>query len=130
MHTAQVNGGDEQMKNNLLDSMAPKYPNPMASIKASVSALLADSRLEASLRKDLLVVIAEKANLLNSLVGEALDDWDAEVRRQALQKSNRRASDFRLAKTRADGRTRGCQSRSQSWPISAAALGKRSKLSA
>ena len=73
----------------LLESMAHGWQVPLTSIKASVSALLADSRLEPSLRKDLLVVIAEKANHLNRLAGEALDSWDAEVRRQAPQKSNR-----------------------------------------
>ena len=108
------------MKSNLLDSMAPELQTPIASMKASISALLADSRLEPSLRKDILVVIAEKANRLNSLVGEALHIWDAEVRRQALQRSNRRACGFGSTKTKADSRTRACQSRSKAWPIRAA----------
>ena len=67
--------------------MAHEWQTPLNSIKTSVNAQLADSHLELSLRKDLLVVIAEKANRLNRLASEALDTWDAEVRRRALRKS-------------------------------------------
>ena len=73
----------------LLESVAHEWQLPLTSIKASVNAMLADSRLEPSLRKNLLVVISEKATRLNRLAGEALDTWDAELRKQALRKSNR-----------------------------------------
>jgi K+-sensing histidine kinase KdpD len=56
----------------LLKSMAHEWQTPLTSIKDSVSALPADSGLEPSPRKDLLVVIAEKANRLNRLASEAL----------------------------------------------------------
>ena len=79
--TTQAVIGEEHRKDRpqlnsrmvLLESMAHEWRIPLTSIKASVSALLADSHLEPSLRKDLLVVIAEKANRLNRLAGEALD---------------------------------------------------------
>ena len=95
--TTQAVAGEEHRKGRpqqyskmvLLESMAHEWQTPLTSIKASVNALLADSHLEPSLRKDLLVDIAEKANRLNKLAGEALDTWDAEVRKQAPRKSNR-----------------------------------------
>ena len=113
MYTTQVNGGEEQMKSNLLDLVAPQLLAPLTSIKASVSALLTDSRLEPSRCKDLLVVVAEKANHLSGMLGEALDTWDAEARRQILQKSNRRPCAFGSTKARPATPPRGCQSRSK-----------------
>jgi len=47
--------------------------SPLASIKASVTALLADSRLGPSHRNELLVVINEEADRLNQLVAQAME---------------------------------------------------------
>src|SRR5689334_1293304 len=57
----------------LLDSLTHELRTPLTSIKASVSALLTDSRLQAAQRNELLVIIYEEANRLNRLVGEAAE---------------------------------------------------------
>ena len=57
----------------LLDSVTHELRTPLTSIKASVTALLTDSRLEPAERNELLVVIDEEANRLDRLVGEAAE---------------------------------------------------------
>lgn len=57
----------------LLDSVTHELRTPLTSIKASVTALLTDSRLHPAQRNELLVVIYEEANRLNRLVGEAAE---------------------------------------------------------
>ena len=76
--TTQADGGAEHWKGKelqaaLLDSVAHEWRTPLTSIKASVSALLSDSCLEPSQRDELLVIIEEEADRLNSLMGEALE---------------------------------------------------------
>jgi two-component system, OmpR family, sensor histidine kinase KdpD len=64
----------ERLKSALLDSITHDFRTPLTSIKASVSSLLSDdSRLDAPHRKELLTVIDEETNRLNSLVGEAAE---------------------------------------------------------
>jgi two-component system sensor histidine kinase KdpD len=57
----------------LLDSVTHELRTPLTSIKASVTALLTDSRLQPEQRNEPLVVIYEEANRLNRLVSEAAE---------------------------------------------------------
>ncbi len=63
----------ERLKSALLDSITHDFRTPLTSIKASVSSLLTDARLDEEHRKELLTVIDEETNRLNSLVGEAAE---------------------------------------------------------
>jgi two-component system sensor histidine kinase KdpD len=63
----------ERLKSALLDSITHDFRTPLTSIKASVTSLLSDSRLAESNRQELLTIINEEANRLNSLVGEAAE---------------------------------------------------------
>jgi len=55
------------------DAITHELRTPLTSIKASVTALLTNSRLQRSQRNDLLTVIDEEADRLNQLVGEAVE---------------------------------------------------------
>ena len=63
----------ERLKSALLDSITHDFRTPLTSIKASVTGLLGDSRLDAAQQKELLTVIDEETNRLNFLVGEAAE---------------------------------------------------------
>jgi two-component system sensor histidine kinase KdpD len=64
----------ERLKSALLDSITHDFRTPLTSIKASVTSLLSDdARLDEKHRKELLTVINEETNRLNSLVGEAAE---------------------------------------------------------
>jgi len=73
----QTNGAayreGKELQAVLLDCVAHEWRTPLTSIKASVTALISDSRLEPSQRDELLIIIEEEADRLNSLVGEALE---------------------------------------------------------
>jgi len=56
-----------------VDSVTHELRTPLTSIKASVTALLTNSRLQPCQRNDLLMVINEEADRLNRLVGEAVE---------------------------------------------------------
>jgi two-component system, OmpR family, sensor histidine kinase KdpD len=60
-----------QLRTAMLDCVTHELRTPLTSIKASVTALLSNSRLPLSQRNDLLMVINEEADRLNRLVGEA-----------------------------------------------------------
>jgi two-component system, OmpR family, sensor histidine kinase KdpD len=60
-----------QLRTAMLDCVTHELRTPLTSIKASVTALLSNSRLSLSQRNDLLMVINEEADRLNRLVGEA-----------------------------------------------------------
>lgn len=64
---------DKQLRIALFDSVTHELRTPLTSIKASVTALLTDSQLQASQRNELLIVINEEADRLNQLVGEAVE---------------------------------------------------------
>ena len=64
---------ENQLRTAMLDSVTHELRTPLTSIKASVTALLANSRLRPSERNDLFIVINEEAGLLNQLVGEAVE---------------------------------------------------------
>lgn len=63
----------ERLKSALLDSVTHDFRTPLTSIKASVTSLLSDPRLDTAQRQELLTIIDEEANRLNSLVGEAAE---------------------------------------------------------
>ena len=69
-HTGAAREG-EQLRTALLDSVTHELRTPLTSIKASVTMLLTNSRLQPSQRSELLIVINEEADRLNRLVGEA-----------------------------------------------------------
>jgi two-component system sensor histidine kinase KdpD len=60
-----------QLRTALADSLTHEFRTPLTSIKASVTALLANSQLQSEQRNELLIVINEEADRLNQLVGEA-----------------------------------------------------------
>jgi two-component system sensor histidine kinase KdpD len=63
------------LRTAIVDSVTHELRTPLTSIKASVTALLTNSRLQLqpSQRNDLLIVINEEADRLNQLVGEAVE---------------------------------------------------------
>jgi two-component system, OmpR family, sensor histidine kinase KdpD len=61
------------LRTAIVDSVTHELRTPLTSIKASVTALLTNSRLQPCQRKDLLMVINEEADRLNRLVGEAAE---------------------------------------------------------
>jgi two-component system sensor histidine kinase KdpD len=63
----------DQLRTAIVDSVTHELRAPLTSIKASVTALLTNSRLPRSQRNDLLIVINEEADRLNRLVGEAVE---------------------------------------------------------
>jgi two-component system, OmpR family, sensor histidine kinase KdpD len=63
----------DQLRTAIVDSVTHEVRTPLTSIKASVTALLTNSRLQPSQRNDLLIVINEEADRLNRLVGEAME---------------------------------------------------------
>ncbi|HEV2385622.1 MAG TPA: DUF4118 domain-containing protein [Candidatus Acidoferrales bacterium] len=63
----------ERLKSALLDSITHDFRTPLTSIKAAVTSLLSDARLEPEQQRELLAVVDEEANRLNNLVGEAAE---------------------------------------------------------
>jgi len=63
---------NEQLKTTLLDALAHEFKTPLTSIKAAASTVLSRNRLD-ELEQDLLTVVDEETDHLNSLVNEALE---------------------------------------------------------
>ncbi|HUK86440.1 MAG TPA: DUF4118 domain-containing protein [Terriglobales bacterium] len=63
----------EQLRSALLDSVTHEFRTPLTAIKASVTSLLTDGKLDAGQHKELLTVIDEETDRLNHLVGEAAE---------------------------------------------------------
>jgi two-component system sensor histidine kinase KdpD len=61
----------ERLKSALLDSITHDFRTPLTSIKAAVTSLLSDDALDSPQRRELLTVVDEETNRLNTLVGEA-----------------------------------------------------------
>jgi K+-sensing histidine kinase KdpD len=61
------------LRTAIVDSLTHELRTPLTSIKACVTVLLTNSRLQPSQRNDLLTVIDEEADRLNHLVGEAVE---------------------------------------------------------
>jgi two-component system sensor histidine kinase KdpD len=69
----KLNQERDHLRVAIVDSITHDLRTPLTSIKASVTALLTNSRLQRSQRNDLLTVIDEEADRLNQLVGEAVE---------------------------------------------------------
>ncbi|MGH9773324.1 MAG: sensor histidine kinase [Candidatus Acidiferrales bacterium] len=63
----------ERLKSALLDSITHDFRTPLTSIKASVTSLLSNPHVPETQQQELLTIINEEANRLNSLVGEAAE---------------------------------------------------------
>jgi two-component system sensor histidine kinase KdpD len=63
----------DKLRSALLDSVTHEFRTPLTSIKASVTALLSDSKLGPGQKQELLTVINEESDRLNRLVGEAAE---------------------------------------------------------
>jgi len=63
----------ERLRSALLDSVTHEFRTPLTSIKASVTTLRSEDRLDEPGRQDLLAVIEEESDRLNRLVGEAVE---------------------------------------------------------
>jgi two-component system sensor histidine kinase KdpD len=61
----------ERLKSALLDSVTHDFRTPLTSMKAAVTSLLADRRIDAAQRQELLSIINEECDRLNHLVEEA-----------------------------------------------------------
>jgi two-component system, OmpR family, sensor histidine kinase KdpD len=63
---------NEQLKSILLDALAHEFKTPLTSIKAAATSVLSRNTLDA-MEEDLLTVVDEEADHLNSLVTEAIE---------------------------------------------------------
>ncbi len=63
----------ERLKSALLDSITHDFRTPLTSVKAAVTSLLSDHALGAEQQRELLTIIDEETNRLNTLVGEAAE---------------------------------------------------------
>ncbi len=82
---AEASREGERLRTALLDSVTHELRTPLTSIKASVTGLLSGQQLDAAQRRELLSVINEEADRLNTLVAEAatmtrLDAGEIELR--------------------------------------------------
>jgi len=64
---------NENLRSVLLDSVTHELRTPLTGIKAAVTGLLSDYKLEEPQRRELLTVINEEADRLDRLVGEATE---------------------------------------------------------
>lgn len=62
---------NDKLRSALLDSVTHEFRTPLTGIKASVTSLLSDIKLDDAQRRELLTVIDEESDRLNRLVGEA-----------------------------------------------------------
>jgi two-component system sensor histidine kinase KdpD len=62
----------ERLRSALLDSVTHEFRTPLTSIKASVTTLLSDAKLNDEQQRDLLAVINEESDRLNRVIGEAV----------------------------------------------------------
>jgi two-component system sensor histidine kinase KdpD len=84
----------EKLRSALLDSVTHAFRTPLTGIKASVTSLLSNPRLEDAQRSEFLTVIDEEADRLNRLVGEAAEMVQLD---SGSFKLNRRLHDIRDA---------------------------------
>ncbi len=74
----------ERLRSALLDSMTHEFRTPLTSIKASVTTLLSDAKLDEEQQQDLLTVINEESDRLNRVVGEAVEMAQLDAREVKL----------------------------------------------
>jgi two-component system sensor histidine kinase KdpD len=93
----------ERLRSALLDSVTHEFRTPLTAIKASVTTLLSDAKLDEEQQRDLLSVINEESDRLNRVIGEAVEmaQLDAkEVRLELQPHQIREAIDAALAESR------------------------------
>lgn len=76
----------EEFKSTLIDALAHELKTPLTSVKASVSALLAETPQAATNQRELLTIIDEETDRLNRLVFEALQMAKIEAGRLRLDR--------------------------------------------
>jgi len=94
----------EQLRSALLDSVTHEFRTPLTGIKASVTTMLSNPRLDEAQRQELLTVINEESDRLNRLVGEAAEMAQLEAHEVELrlgQHQVQEAVDDAIAKSRA-----------------------------
>jgi two-component system, OmpR family, sensor histidine kinase KdpD len=74
----------EQFRSVLLDSITHEFRTPLTAIKASVTSLLSNSKVDAAQEHELLTVINEESDRLNRLVGEAAEMSQLEANKVVL----------------------------------------------
>lgn len=99
----------EEFKSTLLDAVAHEFKTPLTSIKAAATALLADQRQSSPETHELLSVIDEETDRLNSLVTEAvrlsqIDAGKVRLERSALAMEDLLEPAISSFGSRADGR--------------------------
>lgn len=87
----------ERLKSALLDAIAHDFRTPLTSMKASVTSLLSEARLDDSQRNELLNIINEECDRLNRLVGEAAEMARLEAGDVKLQMEPLRVADLTQA---------------------------------
>jgi two-component system, OmpR family, sensor histidine kinase KdpD len=93
----------ERLRSALLDSVTHEFRTPLTSIKASVTTLLSEAKLDEEQQRDLLSVINEESDRLNRVIGEAVEmaRLDAEEVQLELQPHQiREAIDAALTESR------------------------------
>ncbi|HET9281021.1 MAG TPA: DUF4118 domain-containing protein [Candidatus Angelobacter sp.] len=74
----------ERLRSALLDSVTHEFRTPLTSIKASVTTLLSDAKLDEEQQRDLLTVINEESDRLNRVIGEAVEMAQLDAREVRL----------------------------------------------
>jgi two-component system sensor histidine kinase KdpD len=71
----------ERLRSALLDSVTHEFRTPLTGIKASITSLMSDTKLNDEQQKELLTIVDEEADRLNRLIGEAAEmaQLDAQV---------------------------------------------------
>jgi two-component system sensor histidine kinase KdpD len=70
---AEIARESEQLRSALLDSLTHEFRTPLTAVKASVTSLLSNTRIDNAQREELLTIINEESDRLNRLVGEAAE---------------------------------------------------------
>jgi two-component system sensor histidine kinase KdpD len=84
----------EEFKSTLLDGLAHEFKTPLTSIKAATSGLLTGSVPQPAQQHELLTVIDQETNRLNSLVNEAIHLARIEAGKLQLQRQPTRVQDL------------------------------------
>jgi two-component system, OmpR family, sensor histidine kinase KdpD len=74
----------ERLRSALLDSVTHEFRTPLTAIKASITTLLSDARLDEEQQRDLMAVINEESDRLNRVIGEAVEMAQLDAREVRL----------------------------------------------
>jgi two-component system sensor histidine kinase KdpD len=90
---AEASRQNEEIKSTMLDAMSHEFKTPLTSIKAATSAMLDDASLDTT-RRELLSIVDEETDRLNSLVSESLQMVRIEAGELRLRKNPQAVSDL------------------------------------